>query len=235
VVYKIQTLSSIQGFIDAGQEIAPIIDKMEADLAGVAGQGDAAFDGVIDGASSALWKGLGKVGLNLFSTIYRLEDRMDRGGESEAASEPMLKFLRHMFVTQMRAFNAIRVTLVNNLRGKFAGAGDAESVKNITRNQVRNAVFEITNILVHEMFMTGSTALTNSAKVVVIDKFMDNVWPHISGPLNELAAEMPDALKSFGLDVVGLAETIIELLIGKIVGAVMNKVFLKVEEVVFTQ
>jgi len=85
------------------------------------------------------------------------------------------------------------------------------------------------------MFMTGQLALTTSAKIVVVDKFMDNVWPHISGPLNELAAEMPDALKSFGLDVVSLAETIIELLIGKLVGAVMQKVFLKVEEVVFSQ
>jgi hypothetical protein len=234
-VYKIQTFTTLQGFLDAGAIIAPILDKMEEDLVAKAGGDEAAFDGVIDGASSALWKGLGNTALGLFQSIYRVESSVDRAGESDGAMEPMILFLKHMFITQMRAFNSIRVTLCNNLRGKFAGGGDAEAVRQITRTEVRNAIFEIVNILVHEMYMSGQKAMTEAAKIVVIDKFMENVWPHIAAPLAELAAELPDALKSFGLDIVALAETIIRILIGKLVGAVMQKVFMAIEQVVFNQ
>jgi len=70
---------------------------------------------------------------------------------------------------------------------------------------------------------------------MILNAFNDQVWPAIKEGLDALQALIPDELASMGLQLVPLVKSVINFIINKAVTWAMKKVFLKMEELLFTQ
>jgi len=227
----------LDGFMEASQVMANVVDGIEESLAKVAGD-KAKTDAAINDASAALWqKGLAHVGIALFSRIWKLEDSIGRCLEtqSEEVISPILGLLDHIFEVQMRAFNGIRVQYVQNLRDSLGDAKDADGVRAAARAAFKGAAFPVINLLGYHHWVHAHEALLESAKALILNAFNDQVWPSIKEGLDALQALIPDELASMGLQLVPLVKSVINFIINKAVTWAMKKVFLKMEELLFTQ
>jgi len=230
-------ITTLDGFMEASQVMANVVDGIEESLAKVAGD-QAKTEAAINDASAALWqKGMAHVGIALFSRIWKLEDCIGRCLESQAedVTSPIIGLLDQIFQVQMRAFNGIRVQYIQNLRAGLGDAKDADSVKAAARAAFKGAAFPVVNLLGYHHWVKAHEALTESAKALVLTAFNDQVWPTIKDGLDALQALIPDELAKMGLQLAPLVKAVINFILNKAVTWAMKKIFLKMEELLFTQ
>jgi hypothetical protein len=136
----------------------------------------------------------------------------------------------------MRALNHLRADFTNKLKDKFADAANLASedtIRAAVRTLWRDIIFQLIAVIVTEGWTQTALGLIEVAVQNCLDFFFKNVWPVVVEPLKALAAMMPGPLQA--LDVVALAETIVEKIITKGATYTFTKIFLKLESILFKQ
>jgi len=191
----------------------------------------------VEGASAVLWKSLADEAVGLWTKIYSLTAAVESvfSGQPESVTTPLTDLLSGIFEVQVRGFNAIRVLFTRKLKEALADAKDHDGVKAATRTSLRDAVFEVVNILAKEHWTRAHEALTEAAKAYVTDRFINEVWPAIKSGLDELLSLLPEEIASIGCDIGGMVLKIALLMIEKGVTWAMTKVGLRMEKAIFEQ
>jgi len=230
-------LTTLDGFMEASGVIANVVDQIEDLLSKAAGD-KAKVTQAVDEGSALLWKrGLCAVGIALYSRIWKLQDGIDRvlGSQPDEVKQPLHELLDEIFVVQMRAFNGIRVQYIQNLREGVADAADANALKNAARAAFKGASFPVINLLGYHHWVKAHEKLLDATKAMILNAFDESVWPTVKEGLDALQSLIPDELAQMGLKLEPLVRNVIVFIINKAVEWIMKKVFMKVEELLFTQ
>jgi len=121
------------------------------------------------------------------------------------------------------------------LKESLADAKDHDGVKAATRTALRDAIFEVVNILAKEHWTRAHEALTLAAQAYVTDRFINEVWPSIKSGLDDLLSLLPEEVASIGLDIAGMVLKIALIMIEKGVVWAMAKIGLRMEKAIFEQ
>jgi len=241
IVSKITNLileiTTLDGFLEASKVMSAVVDGIEDELKKAAGD-KAKIDKAIENGSAALWsKGLAAVGIALFSRIWKLEEKISNvfGAQPEEVTQPLLQLLDHIFEVQMRAFNGIRIQYIQNLKESLADAKDADAVQTAARAAFKGAVFPVINLLGYHHWVKAHEALLSTSKALVMNAFNEHIWPTIKQGLDALQKCIPESLTNMGLKLEPLVRAVINFIINKAVEWIMKKVFMKIEEALFTQ
>jgi len=180
---------------------------------------------------------LGSQAVGLWHKIYKLNEVINSifSEQPDTVKQPLLDLLGHIFEVQVRGFNAIRVLFHRKLKESIGNCGDGDSVKEVARTSLRDAIFEVVQLLAIEHWVKTHEALTEAAKAYVLDRFTWEVWPTIKSGLDTLTSMLPDAVQKAGLDIAGLALKVATILINKGVEWGMKKIGLKLEKAIFGQ
>jgi hypothetical protein len=230
-------LTTLDGFLESSIVFGDVLDGAEEELGKAGGDKEKATK-AIDGASHALWeKGLKKVAMTLWTRIFKLQERISSVMASlpDAASQPLIDLLSHIFEVQLRAFNGIRVQYVRNLREGIGEIKDAESACRVSRAAFKGAVFPIINLLGYHHWIRATEKFYETAKILVMYAFNSTVWPAIKSGLDALQSLIPEELGSMGLKLEPLVRAVIDFIIDKGLTWAMNKIFLAIERLLFTQ
>lgn len=222
-------VTTLDGFFAAAKSIAKAVDEVEDSL-----KESKDRNASIDEASTKLWKALTSSATSLYIAVRKLETvvRQTLGDDvPEEAVDVLLGFLDVIFEVQIRAFNSIRIQYIKNLRAVDAGS-DATVT---SREAFRDSLFHTANIIGHHHWTSAVKAFQQFANIVVVAGVEADMWPEMSGELAELQAEIPEEYASMGLDIAGLAWTVVQIMVKKAVGLVIPMAFFKIEQAVFTQ
>lgn len=229
-------ITTLEGFLQAAHKLAEAVTPLEEEFIKAAGKKEELHK-LADKASAALWQGLASEAVTLWTKIYKLTEKIDSvfSGQPDEVKQPLLDLLSHIFEVQVRGFNAIRVLYSRKLKEGLHEAKDADGVKEVSRTALRDAIFEVVNLLASEHWVKTHEALTEAAKAYVMDRFTNEIWPGIAEGLDALQSMIPEQVASAGLDIVALALKIATILIEKGVAWGMKKVGLKLEKAIFSQ
>jgi len=232
----ITEITTLDGFLEAAAKLAEAINPLEEEFVKAAGKKEE-LEKLADKASAALWQALADQAVGLWTKIYKLNDKIESvfSGQPDEVKAPLLELLSHIFEVQVRGFNAIRVLYTRKLKESLAEAGDADAIKAVSRTALRDAIFEVVNILAIEHWVETHKALTLAAKAYVKDRFTNEIWPAVKEGLDKLTSLLPEQVTSAGLDIAALALKIALILIDKGVEWGMKKVGLKLESAIFSQ
>jgi len=198
----------------------------------------AAFDKSINEVSAVMWTQLPDAGLSLFKDLLDVKRKLFGyyNALPHDAQLALAEVSTHMFQIQMRALNHLRADFTNKLKDKFADAANLASedtIRAAVRTLWRDIIFQLIAVIVTEGWTQTALGLIEVAVQNCLDFFFKNVWPVVVEPLKALAAMMPGPLQA--LDVVALAETIVEKIITKGATYTFTKIFLKLESILFKQ
>jgi AcrR family transcriptional regulator len=197
-----------------------------------------AFTKAIDESSAEMWKQLPDAGLSLFKDLLDVKRKLFGyyNNLPYEAREALAVVSTHMFQIQMRALNALRADFTNRLKAKFADAANLASedtIRATVRTLWRDIIFELILVMSKEGWTQTALGLIEVAVQNTLEYFFTNVWPVVVEPIKALAEMMPGPLAQ--LDVVALAETVVEKILTKGVTYTFTKVFLKLESILFKQ
>jgi len=198
----------------------------------------AAIEKAINDASAAMWKQLPDAGLSLFRDLLDIRRKLHSSYNTlpRSALEVFSQVSTHMFQIQMRALNALRADFTNRLKAKMLEPGvtaDELTIRMNIRPLWRDIIFDLILTMVKEGWLRTAEGLILVATENTLDYFFKNVWSVIVEPIKALANMIPGPLAQ--LDVVGLAETIVEKIIAKGCMSAFTKIFIKLEQVLFHQ
>jgi hypothetical protein len=199
----------------------------------------AAAEASVNKISGEMWKCMPQIALTLYKETDDLKKDVtyEFREECDEAVQPLTDVADSLYTLQIRIVNAVRATFTESLKAKIqAGqAADENSARNLVRSEFRDAVFAHLQPLVLEAWSQFAAALNTSAQASVWDSFLKNFWPALEKPLEALQEMIPKPLASAGLQIPALAQTICGILLKKGVAAVMTKIFLALEKIMFTQ
>jgi len=229
-------ITTLDGFLEAAAKLAEAVTPLEEKMVAAAGKKDE-LEKLADEAQSVLWQTLGSQAVGLWHKIYKLNEVINSifSEQPDTVKQPLLDLLGHIFEVQVRGFNAIRVLFHRKLKASIGNCGDGDSVKEVARTSLRDAIFEVVQLLAIDHWVKTHEALTEAAKAYVLDRFTYEVWPAIKSGLDVLTSLLPDAVQKAGLDIAGLALKVATILINKGVEWGMKKVGLKLEKAIFGQ
>jgi len=229
-------ITTLDGFLEAAAKLADAITPLEAEMVSAAGKKDE-LNKLAEKASSVLWQSLADQAVGLWTKIYNLTSVIESvfEGQPDEVKAPLTDLLSHIFEVQVRGFNAIRVLYVNKLKEGLGEASDGDSVKEVSRNALRDAIMEVVNLLAIEHWVKTLEALTEAAKAFVLYKFTEEVWPSIKEGLDALQSMLPEIVSEAKLDLAAMALKVATIVINKGVEWGMKKVGLKLEEAIFAQ
>jgi len=136
----------------------------------------------------------------------------------------------------MKALNALRADFTNKLKAKLAEPGvlaDENSIRTAVRELWRKIMFDLIHALMVEGWDKTANGLIDVAVAATLGFFFETVWPTIAEALGKLQEMMPGPLKQ--LDVVSVAQQIVEKIITKGAGMAFGKIVIKIEGAVFKQ
>jgi len=209
----------------AGKVLGEVVDKIEGKLEDKEAPTKASED---------LWQGLASQAMELFQRIYNLQEKL-AGHLSDfpsAAVDLVTGLLDHIFEVQVRAFNSIRIQYVRNLQ---ASLGGATSKVEASRAALRTAVFSTIDLLGAHHFVKAYETLSAALKIVVLDWVYSNVWPPIKSGLEAIQSLIPAEIGDLGLKIEPMAWKLVVILITKGLDWALKKVFLAIENVIFSQ
>jgi len=229
-------ITTLDGFLEAAGKLGASVSTLEGEYVAAAGKKEE-LEKLADKASSALWQTLAAEAVGLWTKIWKLSDKVNEvfSGQPDEVKEPLLELLSHIFEVQVRGFNAIRVLYTRKLKETLSSCGDGDSVKEASRTALRDAIFEVVNLLAIEHWTKTHEALTEAAKAYVIYRFENEIWPDIKTGLDALTSMLPETVTKAGLDIAGMAFKVASILINKGVEWAMKKVGIKLEEAIFKQ
>lgn len=213
--------------------------RWELEEALVKGKDDKAnFEKTVFEASNAMWKTLPDAALLLFKELISIKSRLNSSWNAlpRDAQAALSEVSTHMFQIQMRALNALRADFTNKLKAAMADPANSaseEAVRGAVRGLWRDIIFSLTSTIVTEGWVKTAEALIEVAIQNTLDLFFTKVWPVVVEPIKALASMMPGPLAQ--LDVVALAQTIVEKIITKACTVAFTKIFLKLEGALFKQ
>jgi len=191
----------------------------------------------VNDSSAAMWRTLPDAGLALFKELASIKSRIrgEMRDDPRDAAEALTAVADHMFTIQMRAINALRADFTIKIKAKLVGdaLASAESIATAVRTTWRDLIFQLLLVVMKEGWEHMCAGLTDAAFYLAMDIFYKTVWEPISKPLRALQDKMPGPLAK--LDILGLAQTLVEKLITKGVTAAMTKILGAVEGFVFKQ
>jgi len=241
-VRVIDKFTTVQPLIDA----TVAFDKKRWDLeAALVKAKDAKGDtgAIVDDFSGQMWNLLPDAGLLLFIKLDSIKASIRseyRGKEflagvtlSRESVEGLTAVADHMFHIQMRALNALRVKFGEAVKEKVAAAADGKGVEAAVRQTWRDVMFGYIPQIVSEGWEKMREALNNAAFQFTCDFFFQKIWPSVTEPLVKLQEMMPGPLAK--LDILSLAQTLVEKLIEKGVNSAFGKMFDKLEKALFAQ
>jgi len=198
----------------------------------------AAFEKSINDISGVMWTQLPDAGLGLFKDLLDVKRKLFGYYNMlpNDAQVALAEVSTHMFQIQMRALNALRADFTNRLKAKFADAANLASedtIRTTVRTLWRDIIFELILTIVKEGWVKTAEGLIEVAIANTLDFFFKNIWSVVVEPLKALASMMPGPLQA--LDVIALAETIVEKIITKGCLICFTKIFLKLESILFKQ
>lgn len=198
----------------------------------------AAFEKTINEASAVMWTQLPDAGLSLFKDLLDIKRKLFSYYNvlPHDAKLALAEVSTHMFQIQMRALNHLRADFTNKLKAKFADPANAASedaVRAAVRGLWRDIIFDLISVIVTEGWVKTAEGLIDVAVANTLAYFFEKVWPIVVEPLKALAGLMPGPLQK--LDVVALAETVVEKIITKGVVYCFTKIFFKLESAIFKQ
>jgi hypothetical protein len=230
-------ITTLEGFLDCAEKLAVAVDEhVDKEGKTCAGKKDE-VEKFVEGASAALWKTLADQAVTLFQKIYSLTASVESvfSGQPETVTAPLTDLLSGIFEVQVRGFNAMRVLFTRKLKEALADAKDHDGVKAATSAALREAIFEVVNILAKEHWTRLHEALTEAAKAYVTDRFVNEVWPSIKSGLDSLLSLLPEEIASIGVDIAGMVLKVALIIIEKGVVWAMTKVGLRMEQAIFEQ
>jgi len=191
----------------------------------------------VNDASAAMWRTLPDAGLALFKELASIKSRIrgEMRDDPRDATEALCAVADHMFAIDMRAINALRAEFTIHLKEKLVGEAlaSADSIATVVRTTWRDILFKLLHIVMKEGWQKMCEGLTTAAFYFALDLFFKTVWEPISKPLQALQDKMPGPLAK--LDILGLAQTIVEKIIQKGVNFAMEKICGAVEGFIFKQ
>jgi len=199
-----------------------------------------AIEKAVNDTSAEMWKCLPDAGLELFHDLCDVRRRLANESYYSAlprsAGEALGEVAKHMFGVQMKALNALRADFTNKLKAKLAEPGvlaDENSIRTAVRELWRKIMFDLIHALMVEGWDKTANGLIDVAVAATLGFFFETVWPTIAEALGKLQEMMPGPLKQ--LDVVSVAQQIVEKIITKGAGMAFGKIVIKIEGAVFKQ
>jgi hypothetical protein len=222
--------------LEAAAKLAEAINPLEEEYCKAAGKKDE-LDKLADKASSVLWQALADQAVGLWTKIYQLNAKVESvfSEQPEEVSAPLVDLLSHIFEVQVRGFNAIRCLYTRKLKETLSDAKDSDEVKLASRTALRDAIFEVVNLLAHEHWTKLHEALTEAGKAYIQYRFDQEIWPEMKGPLELLTSLIPEQVTSAGLDIEAMGGKVAQIVIEKGVTIAMKKLGLKLEAAIFAQ
>jgi len=185
-----------------------------------------------------MWRALPDCGLLLFKELLSVKSRLASsakfGNLPQSAMEALSDVTTHMFTIQIRALNALRADFTNKLKAKLAeGNLSEDAVRAAVRMLWRDVLFGLIQVIVSEGWEKTAEGLIGCATQATLGMFFDKVWPEITAPLQALQNMIPPPLAQ--LDIVSVAQTVVEKIITKGCSIAFEKIFFKLEKALFIQ
>jgi len=191
----------------------------------------------VNEVSAAMWRTLPDAGLALFKELASIKGRIrgEMRDDPKDAADALTGVADHMFNIDMRALNALRADFTIKLKERLVGEAlaSADSIALVVRTTWRDILFQLLLVVMKEGWEQMCAGLTAAAFAIAMDLFYKTVWEPISKPLQALQDKMPGPLAQ--LDILGLAQTLVEKLVQAGVNSAMTKILGAVEGFVFKQ
>jgi len=191
----------------------------------------------VNECSAAMWRTLPDAGLALFKELASIKNRIrgEMRDDPKEACDALTGVADHMFTIQMRAINSLRAEFTIKVKAALVGdaLASADSIAQVVRTTWRDLIFTLLQTVMKEGWEKMCEGLTQAAFYIAMDLFYKTVWEPISKPLQALQDKMPGPLAK--LDILGLAQTLVEKIVGKAVNMAMDKILGAVEGFIFKQ
>jgi len=212
-------------------------DQIEAKFVELAAQGadgaKAAAKAEIDKVSAHLRDELRGFGLDVCSKFYK--EQRDLRYNLRALSKDASAGLRD---TVMGVPNALlnfvakfRLNWINNLSSAFDKGTDADTVRGEVRRIFLVSGLESFNDFFGESWIVMTTAVSDAARMTLVEKLADSAKPIVEGVLEQLQSINPVP----GFDIASLTDTAVDKLLDTIAGSALAFAQRKLEKAVFTE
>jgi hypothetical protein len=231
IVDYIGEVTTLDAMLDVTQKLAASVHKLEEEGAKLKKEELGKW---VDKVSTTLWKDLSGEAVELYIKTISLEGKVNTllHGDPASVKAPLVSLLGEIFAIHVKALNSVRVLYVRKLK---ATVHEAKDVKTASKEALRDAIFETTDILVGEHWNQALGALKVAAQAMLIAKFEEEVWGEIKEALAPIDELIPEELKSLGLSISALAFKVASLIISAGAGWAFKKIAFRLEEAVFVQ
>jgi len=238
IVKTLQKFTTLKPLMKGAEKLFDCRLELEKDLCANRTGGADAIAKSLEFASKNMWKTLPGIGLRLFIDIYNIKGNIESSlsGVCDEGKKPLTDVTDALYTLQMKALNALRVQLINQLKTRLPSmSGSDDQVKECVRTTWRELTFNIIGIVMKETWVQLCEAFTVSCIEQVKEKFNKDIWPPIKEGLNEIQSLIPAQLSDMGLKIEPMALKVSTIIIEKGVRWAMTKLLLKVEATLFTQ
>jgi hypothetical protein len=238
IVKTLNKFTTLKPLMKGAEKLFDCRLELEKDLCANRTGGADAIAKSLEFASKNMWKTLPGIGLRLFIDIYNIKGNIESSlsGVCDEGKKPLTDVTDALYTLQMKALNALRVQLINQLKTRLPSmSGSDDQVKECVRTTWRELTFNIIGIVMKETWVQLCEAFTVSCIEQVKEKFNKDIWPPIKEGLNEIQSLIPAQLSDMGLKIEPMALKVSTIIIEKGVRWAMTKLLLKVEATLFTQ